>query len=149
MWALALAGCLPLPRTPIDTATPPPGEPPALVSHDLACDVDRDLWTLTVEATAPTGGGTSFWTRDGVYLERHPVVAAVTQPDGAGETLTLLLSVATDWRTQKPGVSTAFGCASDASVRFVLLATDGAAVDCFDEGPPLDWSSVDGVTTCP
>lgn len=146
--ALALAGCLPTPATPLHTAEPPP-EDPALLSFALACDLDRDLWTLEAVADGPTGGGTAFWTRDGAYLERHPVVATTIQPDDGTHTLALNLTVTSDWRTQRAGSSTAFGCASGVSVRFQLAAPCGAVVACADHGPPLDWAAVPDVPACP
>lgn len=122
--------------------------PPAIASFAVDCDVDDGQWTVEVEATAWTGGGTSWWTVDGVYVEEHGIDPVATEPDGAGETLEATISVVVDWRLASAR-NTAFACSDDPNVLFELKDLDGNGVDCRVVGPdPAIWAGVEGVPGC-
>jgi hypothetical protein len=131
--ALALSACSSsgLSRKPKPPPDPPP---PEIAALSFDCDVDAGNWTLTVEATAWTGGGVAVLTRDLQYVEEHAVNATASAPDGLGEDLALVLSIVSDWRAQADGRSTVFTCAQAPTLGFTLLGLDGEAAECWLEG---------------
>ena len=131
----------------------PPPEPelasPRIASYALDCDLDAETWTLSVEATSWSGGGKSYWTVDGAYVEEHVVDAISYEPDGTGESLLAEIGVVADWRLLGPR-STAFTCGDDPDVLFRLWDLEGEPVDCRTSGPdPAVWARVQGVGACP
>jgi hypothetical protein len=134
---------------PFGRAEPAPDlEPPVIASFALSCDLDASQWTLEAEATSWTGGGTSFWTVDGEYVEEHVVDTVAYEPDGSGETLRAEIAIVSDWRLLAPR-NTAFTCAEDPDVIFLLSDRDGGDADCRTSGPdPAVWADVEGVGVC-
>lgn len=135
---------------PYGRAEPPPElAPPVIASYSLACDVDASEWTLEVEATSWTGGGTSFWTVDGEYVEEHVVDTIAYEPDGSGETLRAEIGIVSDWRLLAAR-NTAFTCGEDPDVIFLLSDLEGGDADCRTSGPdPARWADVEDVGSCP
>lgn len=127
-------GCAPHPDSDRPLPDPEAGVP-EIGALKLTCDADEATWTLRVEATAWTGGGTLYLSRGEGYFEAHPVRAIKSAADGSAETLRLDLDVSSDWRDQSPGSSTVFGCAGDTSWRFVLDDLDDVPVDCEEHAP--------------
>jgi hypothetical protein len=117
-----------------DATTPPEVGPPAIVSHAVLCSVDDDQWTIEAVTTGFSAGASTWWTDDGVYVERHDLAVLTSAPDGSEETFDTTLAIVSDWRDQGP-TSTAFVCASDPSIVFQLEALDGAWSDCVTHGP--------------
>jgi hypothetical protein len=103
---------------------------PEIAAIDLACKVDKDQWTLSVTASAWTGGGDTLWSEDGEYVEEHAVPVITSKEDGSEETLELDLAIVSDWRDQTPNVSTVFTCGDQPQVAFTLFDTAGDPVVC-------------------
>lgn len=143
---LLVAGCqAPSPTT---TTTPPVPGPPEVASLTVECDPEASRWTLVLETTAWTGGVTTDWTVDGVYLERHDLDGIAYREDGSLERLRLRASIVSDFRKQAQG-RTAFTCTSDPDILLVVTDLEGTPTDCRAIGPmPERWGTIDGTTPC-
>ena len=129
--------------TPLDVG------PPEIVSHEVLCSIDDDVWTIEAVTTGFSAGASTWWTDDGVYVERHDLAVLTSEPDGREETFDDTLHIVSDWRDQGP-TSTAFVCASDPSIVFQLEALDGTWSDCFSYGPaPELFDALTFVPACP
>ena len=147
MVLVALAGCV-MPGPFGDRASDVVLVTPEISDFGLDCDVDRGVWTLTIEATSWTGGADSWWTLDGVYVEEHGIDTVAYEPDGSGESLRAEIAVVADWR-QLADRNTAFTCADGPNVLVQLADLDGLEVDCRASGPdPALWAEVEGVEPC-
>jgi hypothetical protein len=119
----------------------PPGldiPPPTIDAFSVDCNVDDGVWRLAATATSWTGGGVALWSEDLVYVERHVVTVAESEPDAAGESLLLALAIVSDWRAQAANVSTVFTCADVPNVSFTLYDVDGQPADCRLVGPDAE-----------
>ncbi len=147
MWLLAACSLRNAPYVG-DTGFAPGADPPALALADLHCDADDARWKLDATATGATGGGTTWWTVDGVVVEEHEVPAVARHPDGH-EDLSLSLDIVDDPLAAKPDASTSFRCLSGVATRFGLRNVDGELVDCVDFGDPAIWELVPEAPPCP
>ncbi len=129
--AWALAGCGSSPGT----WSPPGAELPELelVASAVDCDVDASSWTITAEATSFTGGASTVWTADGIYVELHPVPVVRSAPDGTGDELEGLFPIVTDWRLAT-NAKTSLSCADAPTIAVVLLDPDGGVAGCAVHG---------------
>lgn len=145
---LLLAGCLagdPVNRSFADVKL----EPPTIESLDVVCDADRGRWTLTIDATAWTGGATTAWTSDGTYVELHDFSTESYADDGSYEVLVMTLSIVEDWR-EAAASSTVFLCTEEPSLVLSLRGTDGEQADCATWGPnPELLAALEDVPQCP
>lgn len=128
-----------------------PDEPPDIVEATLTCDAEDGRWKLVVTTDAWSGGGITFWTTDGVYVETHRIQSVKAAADASADELLLELNVVADWRMAAPGARTAFTCASRPDVVFWLFDQEGKrAGPCRSWGPdPAIWEQVSGVQPCP
>ena len=111
---------------------------PAIERFTVDCEVETGDWRLDVTASSWTGGGVSLWSEDLRYIERHVVGVVESEPEAAGETLELTLTIVSDWRAQAPNNSTVFTCADDPNIAFTLYDVDGVEVDCRVVGPDAE-----------
>lgn len=111
---------------------------PAIDTFTVDCDVDVGVWRLDATATTWTGGGSALWSEDLVYIEKHAVTVAESEPDGGGEVLALTLAIVNDWRAQTPNSSTVFTCADTPNVVFTLYDVNGDSADCRIVGPDAE-----------
>jgi hypothetical protein len=109
---------------------------PLVESYERTCNVDAGNWSVDLEATSWTGGAVSYWSQDLLYVEQHAVLVVSSPPEPVGETLSLTLSIVSDWRTQLNGVSTVFTCGDEPTTLIVLLDTGGEVADCLLDGDP-------------
>lgn len=130
-----------------ETGFAPGEDPPALGLVDLRCDADDAVWKLEATATGATGGGTTWWTVDGLAVEEHEVPSVARLPDGSEE-LALSLDIEDDPLAAKPDASTSFRCLSGVATRFGLRDVDGKLVACTDFGDPAIWDLVPDVPPC-
>ena len=122
---------------------------PEISAFDLYCDVDAAKWELDVTATAWTGGATTVWTSDAVYIESHQVNSFAAKADGSEDILKLSLRIVNDWRDVKGGSATAFRCAEDPDVLFALRGPAGVVIECLRVGPPPEiWDALEGLPQC-
>jgi hypothetical protein len=132
-----------------DPTTPLEVGPPTLVSHEVRCSIEEDTWTIEAVTTGFSAGASTWWTDDGVYVERHDLQVLTSAPDGSEETFDDTFGIVSDWRDQGP-TSTAFVCASDPTIVFQLEALDGTWSDCFAYGPaPELFDALAFVPECP
>ena len=136
---------------PLDTAAPAEATP-ELSALSLSCDAAAESWSLSATATAWTGGGALWVTRDQSYVERHGVPSVSAASDGSKDTLKLTLAIVADWRYASSGSSTAFRCPDEPALSFlfVIYSTDGSTKpDCRVWGAaPEGWTEVPDVPTC-
>jgi hypothetical protein len=138
-------GCVPS-GGPDSDLPPAQHDTPEIAEFNVRCDVDRAMWILQATATAWTGGGRLWMSRDAAYVEQHPVRAVRSAADGSAEDLRLELDFVSDWREQSAGASTAFVCEPPTAWRFVLFDLSGAPVDCRGDGDvvfPADTPACD------
>lgn len=122
--------------------------PPTITSLALDCDTDGGRWLLSLQASSWTGGGDSFWTLDGDYIEQHAIDAIAYAEDGSGEDLELSMGIVTDWRQAGPA-ATAFTCPEPVDVLVVLYDLEDQQADCRLLGPePARWEALEGVPAC-
>ena len=121
---------------------------PEILSFRVDCEVDAGTWIVEVETSSWTGGGTTWWTTDALYVEKHPITTLSYEPDGSGETLLQEIAIVDDWRLAGPK-DTSFTCADEPNVVFHLSDVEGNAADCRAYGPaPAIFTAVEGVVPC-
>ncbi|MFZ5477789.1 MAG: hypothetical protein ACOZNI_13520 [Myxococcota bacterium] len=148
MWILLAACAVPDSRKPPERLDTPV---PALVEASVACDDVEARWTVRAVTDAWTGNGDVWLSKDGVYVETHPLTSSEAEWDGSRDTLELTLSVKADWRDVSEGSSTAFNCDEPglAGVLRVFTRTGAEVADCraFGEDPSR-WATWDAEVAC-
>lgn len=135
---------------------PPAGEDPVeatisvprIEAFEVVCEPDTTTWTLTVLTDAWTGGATSWWTADGVYLEKRSIPSVASAEDGSWDQLQATVSLADDWR-EVGSSRTAFSCADPVNLHVVVNRLDGEPADCAVFGPDLTRLEQAGLDPCP
>ena len=143
--------------TPRGTATPDtdpvvvlPEDNPEFASLTRSCDPAAGTWLVDAESIRPTDGLLSWWTVDGVVVERQRIEVVESDPGGDWDRMRAELFIVNDWRDVQPGASTQFRCNQGASSVFWLLNPLGARVACETRGPnPEVFAEIDDIPACP
>ena len=133
IWLLLLGACI-RPGSGKDTFVDERLGPPGIQSFEVSCDVDAAKWTIDVFASSWTTGGEIVLTVDGTYVERHDVTSQQVAADGSSDHLSLSMNIVSDWRDATGNAQTAFLCADDPALRFVVYDLDGQISDCRNWG---------------
>jgi len=133
LWILLFSACI-RPGSGEDTFVDEQLSPPAIDSFDVSCDVDAAKWTIDVMASSWTTGGEVLLTVDGIYAELHDVTSQQVAADGSSDHLSLTMNIVADWREATGNAQTAFLCADDPALRFVIYDLDGKISDCRNWG---------------
>lgn len=149
MFLLLWLACRPATQPDADLPVNPTLTTPTIAQGTLRCDVDRSLWTVDLTATSWTGGGTLYWTIDGVYGEAHPIHSIAEGADGSSDTLIGTVGIVVDWRAAASTGATVFRCTDDPSFRIVIADTAAQVADCGYGGPnPALLDAIEGVPAC-
>jgi hypothetical protein len=149
---LAIFGCYPRGSAPPDTdpVVIPPEDNPSYASLTRSCDPEAGTWLVDAESVNPSDGIVSWWTVDGVVVERQRIEVVESDPGGAWDRIRAELNIVNDWREVTPGSSTQFRCNQGATTVFWLLNPVGARVACETRGPnPEVFDDIDDVPACP
>lgn len=121
-----------------------PSTPPTITDITLGCAGESGKWTIDVVTDAWSGGGSLYLSRDGAYVEEHPIYSVESAVDGTMDHLKATLALAADVQDVHEGSSTAFNCGTpDLEGLFVLRDRAGSQItDCRDFGPdPSSWTT--------
>jgi hypothetical protein len=135
---------------------PPAGEGPVeatltvprIEAFEVVCDPDSTTWTVTVITDAWTGGASTWWTVDGVYVESRALPSVASAEDGSWDQLQATVALADDWR-DVGATRTAFSCADPVNLLVVVRRLDGEPSDCAAFGADLERLVEAGLDPCP
>jgi len=117
---------------------------PQIQSVEFDCDSDNDTWTARVFADAWTGDGELIMaTAD--RIEIHGIESIRAAPQGSGDELLAILSIAVNPDDAKSGSTTGFLCTgaikTALSMRVGIFDFDSEEEsDCWQWGPEKDFS---------
>lgn len=148
--AAVLVACAP---SPVAADLPPDVAPrdAAITEVDVRCDPEAARWTFETRTDGWTGGGRVWLSRDGDYVERHPLASVSAARDGSDDFLRLNLEIAAEWSEASAGSRTAFACRADDLAGILhVLSRDGARVtDCVAFGTaPERWARWNAENAC-
>lgn len=148
MLALTVIGCRLPPGAGPDLGSFVDAEP-EIEQLSWSCRSQQARWELELQTSGWTSGALLWLTRDGEYAELHTVPSIAAAPDGSEDRLRLQLSIASDWRSARPGQSTAFLCEPPPDGLLVVLDTANRVSACAALGEGEAWASLSDLPDCP
>jgi hypothetical protein len=133
---------IPLIRHPVEERSP------TITTASVSCKTTETggaTWEFQVETDAWTGNGEILLSKDGVYIEDHPLDSVSADADGAWDKLEATLTVVADQEDMNAGSATWFNCQEPrlSGILRVFEQTGELESDCrsFLEDFWGDWNS--------